>query len=137
MYDKISFNDERWFDTKNLKNEKWKDIEGFEGIYEVSNYGRVKRKEHILSTPSKNQTCKFISNTHYDEKILKPLINKNGYIRIRLCKNKMKYNKLLHILVAKAFIPNPNSCTRVDHINGDKLCNLESNLEWHNVKVKV
>lgn len=130
MDEKITFKNKRWFDVKDLKNEVWKDIEGFEGIYQVSNYGRVKRIDHTSLIQSKNQTTKFTSEAHYDERILKPLVNKAGYIRIRLCNKRMKYNKLGHMLVAKAFLPNPSKATRINHINGDKTCNYITNLEW-------
>ena len=77
--------------------EIWKDIEGYEGIYQVSNLGNVK-------------------NIRKD-KIRKPSINPNGYKMVNLYKNGNFKNLLVNRLVAKAFIPNPNNYPVVNHIN--------------------
>lgn len=108
--------------------EIWKDIEGYEGLYQVSNLGRVKS---------------FIGPNHCNREIIKTLIiSNNGYLRVGLCKNsKLKYASV-HRLIAKAFIPNPDNLPQINHkdenktnnfvwINEDGSIDLEkSNLEW-------
>lgn len=77
--------------------EIWKDIEGYEGIYQISNIGNIKNSK-------KN-------------KIRKTCINHNGYKMINLYKNGISKNILVNRLVAKAFIPNPNNYPVVNHKN--------------------
>lgn len=95
--------------------EIWKDIKGYEGLYQVSNIGRVKSLNY-------NHTKK--------EKILKPIKDKKNYLYINLYKNvKIKHIKI-HRLVAEAFIPNPNNYPCVNHKDEDKSNNCVNNLEW-------
>lgn len=94
--------------------EIWKDIEGYEGIYQVSNLGRVR---------SLNYRNK--KSIH----ILKESTNKKGYKVINLIFGRRKMY-LMHRLVAEAFIPNPNNLLQVNHIDGDKTNNNINNLEW-------
>ena len=92
--------------------EIWKDIEGYEGLYQVSNEGRVRS---------------FHRNR---EKILKSSDNGTGYLMVGLSLDK-KYKKcLIHRLVAKAFIPNPNNLLEVNHKDECKTNNSVENLEW-------
>jgi len=91
--------------------EVWKDIEGYEGLYQVSNLGRVR-------------------SFHGDsEKIMKQTLQK-GYLRITLLKNKKQKRFLSHRLVAQAFIPNPENKPQVNHIDEDKTNNRVDNLNW-------
>ena len=96
----------------NLPHELWRDIENYEGLYKVSNFGRVK-------------------SFHFGrEKLLKAGVSNTGYVNVSLTKNKTKKNFNVHVLVAKAFIPNPDGKREVNHIDGDKLNNCVDNLEW-------
>lgn len=103
-----------------MNEEIWKDIEGYEGIYQVSNLGRVK---------SLNRRDRL--NRYWKEKIMKLHRDKKGYMRVDLCKCGKQFKSLkVHRLVAKAFIPNPHNKGQVNHIDGVKNNNLVENLEW-------
>lgn len=99
--------------------EIWKTIEGYEGLYEVSNLGRFKRlvgyrcnKERILSVCPDNQ----------------------GYGIVVLCKNSITKTFKAHRLVAQSFIPNPNNLPMINHKDEDKTNNTVYNLEWCDAK---
>lgn len=108
--------------------EIWKDIKDFEGIYQISNIGRIKRlSNYIVRNNGRKQSWK--------EKILNPTKDSGGYYTIRSCtKNNIKEGKRItlriHRLVAEAFICNPNGYNYVNHIDGNKLNNNVENLEW-------
>ena len=89
--------------------EIWKDVKEYEGLYQVSNMGRVK-------------------NNH--EKIRSIRTRKDGYQDIALYKNKNVKYKLIHRLVAEAFLHNPDNKKTVNHKDGDKTNNKVNNLEW-------
>lgn len=107
--------------------EIWRDIEGYEGLYQISNLGRIKR----VARASKNKGT-YGSMYQYKEKILSPQENKRrfGYYEISLHKNKKEKRFKIHRLVACAFVPNPNNKPEVNHIDGDKRNNKATNLEW-------
>ena len=106
-----------------MTKEIWKDIQGYEGLYQISNLGRIKSLERMIITS--NNITKKIS-----EKILKPCLRKNGYYSIVLQKNNKSKYYTIHRLVAKEFIPNPNNLPQVNHKDGNKLNNNINNLEW-------
>lgn len=95
--------------------EEWKPIAGYEGLYKVSNLGRV---------------C----NT---QKVLKQTVSRKGYARVGLHKNGNLKTIEIHRLVAQAFLDNPNGFPEVNHKDENKLNNMVENLEWctrkHNV----
>lgn len=107
--------------------EIWKDIEGYEGLYQVSNLGRVKRIMFINNRTSKTIN-KILSNGKLD---------KNQYIQLKLSKDNNKKDIYLHRLVAQAFIPNPNHYSDINHIDGNKCNNRVDNLEWCTHKVNI
>lgn len=108
---------------ENIINEIWRPIKGYEGLYEVSNLGRIK---------SVDRTVVYKNGRTYIYKGQILLISKctKGYFRVELSKdNKRKY-KYGHRLVAEAFIPNPDNKPCVDHINTDRSDNRVENLRW-------
>jgi len=100
---------------ENLDGELWKSIDedDYKTDYQISTFGRIK-------------SCK---NGH--SRILKPFIDKDGYLSIALSKNAKVKKFKVHRLVAKAFIPNPENKETVNHIDGCKMNNSISNLEWN------
>ena len=99
--------------------EEWRDIPGYEGLYQVSNLGRVKS----LKRPTRHGTFT------YKQIILKPRI-KRGYYVVYLYKDKEVTNFPVSRLVASAFIPNPDNKPEVDHIDTNRLNNNVENLRW-------
>ncbi len=106
--------------------EEWKDIKGYEGIYQVSNYGRVKSLERDKKGGNQFGECIM----HVKEKILKQSQNGHGRFQVGLKNNGNREMPLVHILVAKTFIPNPNGYTNVHHIDEDPTNNMVENLMW-------
>ena len=100
--------------------EVWKKVKGYEGIYEVSNYGNVKRVSGITGVNTK------YLNGYY----LKPLDNGKGYLRVKLTTNNKSKRIMLHRIIAEAFIPNPDNKPVVNHINHNIVDNRINNLEW-------
>lgn len=94
--------------------EIWKDIEEYAGLYQVSNLGRVKRIK--------------------SDRVLTGCKNTGGYIQVHLSKNNVVSNKLIHRLVAEAFIPKSENKPQVNHIDEDKTNNRVDNLEWSTAK---
>ena len=106
--------------------EIWKDIVGYEGLYQVSNLGRVKSLSKFHCTSKNYSSLGYWSK----EKILKPIIGVQGYLYVNLYKNKKHNFKRIHILVAQSFIKNPNKFSMVNHKDENVMNNVVSNLEW-------
>ena len=118
--------------------EIWKPVVGYEELYEVSNFGRVRSLDRI---DSNNHPLKGV--------ILKPYISNSGYLLVGLYKQQKRDRKLLHRLVAEAFIPNPENKPEIDHINTIKTDNTvflnedgsidyeKTNLRWTTRKENI
>ena len=101
-----------------MTEEIWKDIKGYEGLYQVSNLGRVK------------SLAKKAGTSNRSEKIIKKNITRYGYYLNTLSKDGVVSYKSTHRLVAQAFIPNPQNKPTVNHIDGNRINNNVNNLEW-------
>ena len=108
--------------------EIWKDIKGFEGLYQVSNLGRVKSLNRCV-----NSGLKYQNKVVKKERILKASNNTQGYLFVSLQKDGKRTIKTIHRLVAETF-----NCQQVNHIDGNKHNNNIDNLEWctpkHNIQ---
>lgn len=110
--------------TECYLNEIWKDIAGYEGLYQVSNFGRVRSLDRVDS------------ENHYRKgQIMKQKMTKGpgrgaGYMRVGLRNGKKQKEYLVHRLVAMAFIPNPCNLPQINHRDGCRANNCVDNLEW-------
>ena len=102
--------------------EEWKDVKGFEGIYQVSSLGRIKSFHR-----AKKFHCK-------EEHILNPTLVNTGYYQVTLYGNKKRRKCLVHALVAEAFLPNPEHLPYINHKDENRLNNAVDNLERCTVK---
>lgn len=107
----IEINGEKWFDLTPLPNEEFRDIKDYEGLYQVSNYGRIKSLRN--------------------DRILKCCYNTYKYLTVWLSNEGKSHCYQIHRLVAEAFIPNPENKPTVNHISGNKCDNRTCNLEWN------
>lgn len=103
---------------KGYDREIWKDVKGYEGLYRVSNLGKVK------------SMAKIIGRRYVGERLLKQRISTQGYKMVSFCKNYKIFNASVHRLIAEAFIPNPLNKPFINHKNGIKTDNRIENLEW-------
>nr|DAQ31525.1 MAG TPA: homing endonuclease [Caudoviricetes sp.] len=108
--------------------EIWKDIEGYEGLYQVSNFGRVKSLDRYVL---RNENTLFVKG------IVLSQLNNRGYLTVRLCNSGKYKNYLVHKLVANAFIHNDNNYSEINHIDENKHNNYVDNLEWCDRKYNV
>ena len=104
-------------------NEVWKDIQGYEGLYQVSSFGRVRSLDRLIKS-------RYGNSRRIAGKIIKPNKIWSGYLRISLWREQKTEYKSVHRLVAETFIPNPENFPCVNHKDEVKSNNAVSNLEW-------
>ena len=113
-----------------MKNEEWRDVVGYEGLYQVSSEGHVKSLERKLPHWRGGEQIR-------KERILKPAPIKDGYLIVDLCADGKRKHFLVHRLVCEAFHENPEGKPQVNHINEDKADNRAANLEWCTAKENI
>ena len=99
--------------------EIWRDIKGFEGLYQISTIGRVRSLDRVDSR-----------GNYRKGKALADVVSGNGYHQVNLWRDGKVEIKLTHRLMAKTFIPNPDNLPQVNHRDEDKGNNRVENLEW-------
>lgn len=104
--------------------EVWKDIPNYEGLYQVSNQGRVKSITHYARN-NRNGGMRLVSG-----KILSQYKMPNGYMQVQLSKNEKREKFYIHRIVASVFLENKKGYSDVNHIDGNKNNNCVENLEW-------
>lgn len=109
--------------------EVWKDIAGYEGLYQVSDLGRVKSLDRYVDYGKTTALRKG--------RILKPGKATGGYLQVELWKSGASSTKLIHRLVAEAFVPNGENLSEVNHKDENKENNSADNLEWCSRKYNI
>jgi len=111
--------------------EEWRPVDGFPYL-EVSSVGRVRRLERILEVAPRNEKGKSLGNfrKRIEGGVVKQQVLQNGYFAVDVVYSGKKHRFLAHRLVAFAFVPGHFECATVDHIDGDRLNNRASNLQW-------
>ena len=105
--------------------EEWRDVVGYEGYYQVSNLGNIKRMTSVV----RSALLHLNGHKTVKEHIIKPSVM-NKYLSVCLYKKGIAKTKKVHRLVAEAFIPNPQNLEQINHKDENKLNNRADNLEW-------
>lgn len=112
--------------TMAYEHEEWKDINGYEGFYKVSNLGNIKSVDRIIQRKTSEMKIKGRQMSQY--------LGNRGYPMINLCINGRCKRHLVHRIVATAFLSNPLNKSYVNHIDGNKQNTNLKNLEWSTPK---
>lgn len=105
--------------------EEWRDVKGYEGLYQISNMGHVRSLDRYVPH-SRNPEYAVLRKG----KMLSTIDNGNGYRYITFTVGQKRKNFYIHRLVADAFVDNPNGLNEIDHINRDRSDNRAENLHW-------
>jgi hypothetical protein len=110
------------FSLDDMEGEIWKDIDGYSGYYQISNFGRVKSLSRLVLNGFRNRMTTI--------KIRKPKFDRGGYTEVCIKFNNKSIQFRIHRLVALHFIDNPKNKSEVNHIDSNRLNNNATNLEW-------
>ena len=115
-----------------LTDEIWKDIKGYEGLYQASTLGEIRRIESVVVDKNKKRIRTF------KNKKIKQILRKDGYYFVNLSKNGKVKTAKVHRLIAETFLKNDVNYNIINHKDGNKINNNVTNLEWctcsHNTK---
>lgn len=111
--------------------EIWKDIPGYEGLYQASNQGKIKSLDRDVDFPNSKRGAHV---RHYKERVLKQSFTSTGYYMVVLSKDGIETSYKAHQIIAKSFIPNPNGYKQINHKDENPLNNNVDNLEWCDAK---
>lgn len=106
-----------------MKEEKWKDIKGYEGLYQCSNNGNIRSLDRYVYDNSGKKQFR-------NGQMIIPRLNKNGYLQFALNKEAKRKMVYVHIIIANTFLDNQDKFETVNHKDGNKLNNCVENLEW-------
>ncbi len=115
--------------------EQWRDIKGYEGLYQVSNLGNIKSLQRIQCYDYANNGVR--KRVTSEKQLIPSPTGENHYLCVTLYKNGKRCTKAIHRLVAETFMPNPLGLPQVNHKDEDKFNNSASNLEWCSSKYNI
>lgn len=103
--------------------DEWRDVEGYEGIYQVSSHGRIRSLDRTV--PHRRYGQQFVRG-----RTMNPAVAASGYLYLALNRGGKAKSYAVHALVAKHFCPQPEGCGEVRHLDGNPLNNMATNLKW-------
>ena len=127
---------ERWLQLEDLEREVWKDVVGYEGLYEVSNLGRIRTYKDKITYTERHGIRKWKQRI-IKQKFQKRVRSEKYDARVTIWKDGKEKTFLVSRLVARAFLENPLNLPQVNHIDGEPTNNNVLNLEWCSEKENV
>ena len=129
----LELNNLQFIVFEDLPGEIWKPVVDFEGTYEVSNKGRIRSCQRVFTYRREGRECQGFRNAI----LIKTSLTEDGYENVQLRKDNQTYYFSVHRLVATAFIPNPENKPEVNHLDGVRNHNEDTNLEWCTSKENI